>query len=124
MRAAWGHSRRIARVAKGPHLILAVDVPFVSSALLEYVVNRAKSAGATVTVPRAANGLQPLCAVYRRDFRNIAEKALRAGQYKIDALFDPAHTQILHEEELRSTGYSTEQFRNLNTPEDLAKARA
>jgi molybdenum cofactor guanylyltransferase len=104
--------------------ILAVDLPFVSPALLQFLIARAKdSEASTVTVPRAAHGLQPLCAIYRRDFADLAEKALRAGRYKIDALFDEAGTQVITERDLQSAGFPPQVFRNLNTPEDLAKAR-
>ncbi|HKV82712.1 MAG TPA: molybdenum cofactor guanylyltransferase, partial [Candidatus Sulfotelmatobacter sp.] len=71
------------------NLILAVDVPFVSLALLDYITSRATSSDANVTLARAAGGFQPLCAVYRRSFADAAENALRAGHYKIDTLFAP-----------------------------------
>jgi molybdopterin-guanine dinucleotide biosynthesis protein A len=105
------------------NLVLAVDVPFVSPALLQFLIRRARdSATAIVTVARVA-GWQPLCAVYRREFADAAEQALRAGRYKIDALFDPARTRELTEDELRSAGFAPDTFRNLNTPEDVARAR-
>jgi len=105
------------------NLILAVDVPFVSPALLQYLIQRARnSASATVTVAQAGGGWQPLCAVYRRAFADAAEQALRAARYKIDALFSAARTQIITEEELHSAGFSSQSFRNLNTPEELAEA--
>ena len=103
--------------------VLAVDLPFVSPALLHFLIAQARDAGAMVTVPRAAKGWQPLCAVYRRAFADAAETALRAGRYKIDALFDQALTRPVGEEELRSAGFSPDAFRNLNTPEELAQAR-
>jgi molybdopterin-guanine dinucleotide biosynthesis protein A len=105
------------------NLILAVDVPFVSFALLQFLIARARNSPATATVPRTTQGWQPLCAIYRREFANAAEAALRAGRYKIDALFDEAHTHAISEEELESAGFSPNIFRNLNTPEDLARAR-
>lgn len=105
------------------NLVLAVDLPFVSPALLHCLLAHARDSGAVVTVPRAGKGWQPLCAVYRRAFADAAEKALLAGRYKIDALFDPALTRTVGEEDLRSAGFSPEIFRNLNTPEELAEAR-
>jgi molybdenum cofactor guanylyltransferase len=105
------------------NLILAVDIPFVSPALLNYLVSRAQNSASLVTVPRAGKGFQPLCAVYRRAFADEAEQALRAGRYKIDALFDAAQIQIIREGELRAAGFSGELFRNLNTPGDLEKPR-
>jgi molybdopterin-guanine dinucleotide biosynthesis protein A len=105
------------------NVILAVDVPFVSLALLDYLISRATSSDANVTVARAAGGFQPLCAVYRRSFADAAENALRARHYKIDTLFAPTTTQVIEEAELEASGFSPRIFRNLNTPEDLAEAR-
>lgn len=105
------------------NLILAVDMPFVSPALLHFLISRAQQSTAIVTVPRSAQGWQPLCAVYRRQFAASAEKALRAGRYKIDALFTPLDTQSIEEHDLERAGFSATTFRNLNTPEELAQAR-
>ncbi len=104
-------------------LILAVDVPFVSLALLDYLISRAKNSNANVTLARAAGGFQPVCAVYRRSFADAAENALRGGHYKIDTLFTPTSTQVIEEAELQAHGFSPRSFRNLNTPEDLNAAR-
>ena len=105
------------------NLILAVDLPLVSTALLQYLITRAQSAsGASATVPHAAGGWQPLCAVYRRGFADAAESALRSGRYKIDELFDVVKTQRIEEEELASAGFSPEIFRNLNTREEVEAA--
>lgn len=105
------------------NLILAVDIPFLTPALLQYMLGRAKdSERAQVTAPRTARGWQPLCAIYRRDFAAIAEKALRAARYKIDALFDEAGVQVVSELELQAAGFSPDLFSNLNTPDDLVEA--
>src|SRR4030088_145635 len=105
------------------NLILAVDLPLVSTALLQYLITRAQSAsGASATVPHAAGGWQALCAVYRRGFADAAESALRSGHYKIDELFDVVKTQRIEEEELASAGFSQEIFRNLNTREEVEAA--
>lgn len=104
------------------NLILAVDLPFVTPALLQYLIDRARKSEAMAAVPRSETGWQPLCAVYRRAFAEPGEKALRAGRYKIDALFD-ARTQEITEEELNAAGFPPRVFRNLNTPEELSAAR-
>ena len=69
------------------NLVLAVDLPFVESRFLAYLVSAARQVTAVVTVPRAAGGFQPLCTVYRREFAEVAERALREGENKIDALY-------------------------------------
>ena len=107
------------------NLILAVDVPFVSLALLEYLLERARnSASAAVTVAHSGENWQPLCAFYRRDFAEFAEQALQAGHYKIDALFEASRTQTITEEELKAAGFPPTMFRNLNTREEVAEASA
>jgi molybdenum cofactor guanylyltransferase len=107
------------------NLILAVDVPFVSPALLQYLIERSlNSASATVTVAHSGGNWQPLCAIYRRKFADAAERALRVGRYKIDKLFEAARTRAIAEEELKATGFPPTMFRNLNTREELAEASA
>lgn len=108
--------------AAGLNLILAVDVPFVSSALLEFLIERARGCSAIVTVARSGRRFQPLCAVYRREFAEAAERALGEGRYKIDALFDVVTTLVVEEEELAAAGFSAGVFRNLNTREDVEAA--
>lgn len=105
------------------NLMLAVDLPFVPSALLQFLTTQAEaSPAATVIVPRTSHGWQPLCSIYRRPFANLADKALRAGHYKIDALFSATEVREIDEDELQSAGFSPQLFRNLNTPQDLTAA--
>ena len=107
------------------NLILAVDVPFVSATLLQYLIDRARqSASATVTVAHSDGNWQPLCAIYRRNFADAAENSLLAGHYKIDKVFEATRTQTITEEELKAAGFPPSLFRNLNTREELAEASA
>ena len=104
------------------NLMLAVDLPFVTEDLLSYLFWAAEESGALVTVPRTGKGLQPLCAVYRREFADAADLALRAGRYKIDAAFEGLPIRIIGEQELEKAGFSERNFFNINTPEDRRKA--
>lgn len=106
------------------NLILAVDVPFVSVTFLDYLIGRAQGASGVVTVARSGGGWQPLCAVYRREFADAAEGALRTGRYKIDALFDTVRVLAIEEAELVEEGFSPGLFRNLNTKAEVEAARA
>lgn len=106
------------------NIVLAVDLPGVTSALLEWILKTARDAGAQVTVASIAGGLQPLCGVYRKSFRERAEKALKHGHNKVDACFDPASLRILTEEEVRAAGFSPAMFVNVNTPEEFEKLAA
>jgi len=109
------------RVSQGDiNLMLAVDMPFISQKFLEYLIGQASSApDAIVVVPRCGGRRQPLCAVYRRQFAVAAENALRAGQNRIDLLFDVLQTRVIEQDELDRAGFASDMFRNLNTPEEL-----
>ena len=100
------------------NLMLAVDMPFVSPELLRFILREAEITDAIVTVPRTGRGLQPLCAVYRRDFVSTAEQALKAGNYKIDATFALVTLRVVDEAELAAAGFSEKNFFNVNAPED------
>jgi molybdenum cofactor guanylyltransferase len=104
------------------NLFLAVDMPFVSSQLLTFLFSVAEESDTIVVVPRTARGLQPLCAVYRRSFAEVAEKALRAGRLKIGAAFAGLKVRVIEEVELAGAGFSEQDFFNVNTPAELNEA--
>ena len=116
-----GFTRRSVPPPTDLNFILAVDVPFVTPALIHFLIDRAESSKSIVTVPSAGHGLQPLCAVYRHEFAPLAEKALNENRYKIDVLFDPTTTRVIPERDLQDAGFPPSMFRNLNTPEDLSE---
>jgi molybdopterin-guanine dinucleotide biosynthesis protein A len=105
------------------NLIIAVDTPFLAPQFLSYLADRAIESGAIVTTPEIDDYTQPLCTVYSLDFRAIAEQALRQGNYKIVPLFPKDRTLVIKESELRQFAFAADMFENLNTPEDLARAR-
>jgi len=106
------------------NLMLAVDMPFVSSELLAFLFAAAEDENnhAIITVPHTGKGFQPLCAVYRRDFALAAEQALRAGKYKIDVAFSSVSVRVIEEAELEAAGFSEQSFFNMNTPQDRLAA--
>ena len=105
------------------NLIFAVDLPFVEKRFLEFLIEQARQSKPVVTVPRTADGWQPLCAVYRPEFADVADSALRLGRNKIDPLFAEVDLRVIQENELHNFRFSPRMFRNLNTPEDLEHAR-
>jgi molybdopterin-guanine dinucleotide biosynthesis protein A len=104
------------------NLMIAVDTPFLSAALLRYLAERALAGGAVVTAPEVNGYPQPLCAVYSREFLPFAERALKAGDYKIVPLFPGDRTLVVPETELAQVAFTAQMFENLNTPEDLERA--
>lgn len=104
-------------------LIIAVDTPFLSAEFLNYLIERALESAATVTVPSISGIVQPLCAVFARDFLPLAEAALQAGRYKVERVFPRERMLIVSDAELTVFEKAAEMFDNLNTPEDLERAR-
>ena len=104
-------------------LITAVDTPFIKAEFLDYLIECAVKSGAMVTAPCVAGQVQPLCTVFRSGFLAIAEEALRSGSFKVEPLFPKEKTLILGEDRLDRFALGPEMFENLNTPEDLARAR-
>lgn len=105
------------------NLVMAVDLPLMEARFLKYLVMQARASNALITAAQVTGGWQPLCAVYRRAFVDLAERALRSGKNKIDALFTPANTRIIEEAELEKRRFSARMFQNVNTPEDLKRLR-
>jgi molybdopterin-guanine dinucleotide biosynthesis protein A len=100
------------------NLMLAVDMPFISPELLEFLFEMAKNNSEVVTVPEVNHRRQPLCGIYRHEFADVAEAALRGGRYKIDAVFSEVSVKLIDEHALALAGFSERHFFNVNTPED------
>jgi len=109
------------------NLLLAVDLPFVEVSFVQYLLTQAQTCNAMATVPRAGGGWQPLCAVYRREFAEVAEGALKRGQNAIHRLLEDeiersgvrSGIRAIEERELVSAGFPALMFRNINTVMDL-----
>jgi molybdopterin-guanine dinucleotide biosynthesis protein A len=52
----------------------------------------------------------------------VAEQALRAGKYKVDAAFSGVSVRVIEENELAAAGFSEQNFFNVNTPQDRLAA--
>ena len=77
--------------------MLSVDMPLMSPDFLAWLLQQARASSELMVVPDALGGLQPLCAVYRRALRAVAEQALKSGDYKIGHLFSLAPTRYISE---------------------------
>jgi molybdopterin-guanine dinucleotide biosynthesis protein A len=111
------------RAASGDHaLCVACDMPFLSAPLVAYPAGRA--AEADVVIPDAGGEFQTLHAVYGKACLPSMERRLRAGQLKIVGFFDDVRVVRVPADEVARFADPDSAFMNLNTPEDLARARA
>jgi molybdopterin-guanine dinucleotide biosynthesis protein A len=96
------------------NLIVAVDLPGLTVAFLEFLLEQAE--GADVVLPLQPDGReQPLCAVYRRAICSDLRKSMEGGSGKIMRALEPLTIRRLLPEEYSSFG-SDELFWNMNRP--------
>jgi molybdopterin-guanine dinucleotide biosynthesis protein A len=90
------------------NLIVACDMPGISTPLLRELLDRADGDG---LVPLGPSGLpEPLCAVYHRRLRPVIEAAFGRGVRKVTDAF-PDSVRLIP---------LAGAFQNVNTPEDWA----
>lgn len=100
--------------------VSACDVPFVSPAFAQRIVDLLGNA--SISVPYVHQRYHPLSAAYRIDVLPIARHLLASGQMAVRALFEAVPTRIISEVELIDVDPTLESLRNLNTPEDYVRA--
>lgn len=107
-------------------IIVACDLPFVTTELFEYLVSSAgSSAAAEAVIPLQEDGRpQPLCAVYKRDpCLSAAEESIAKNDHSPRAMLDKVKTQYVGFSELANLTGSEFFFFNLNRQEDYERAK-
>ncbi len=105
------------------NLVLAVDLPGLTTEFLRFLVNAAShQRTAQAVVPEYDGRWHPLCAIYRREFAEAAENALNLRRYRIDRLFEIVPTHKVTQAELEAAGFGAAIFRNVNTMADFELA--
>lgn len=103
--------------------IVACDMPFVSPELIGSLSDRVKEGPLDVCVPREERGIEPLCAVWRRQTcAPVARELLDQDRQRIRCLIDQVHAGYLDEPQIVEVAGSTLCFENVNTPEEFAAA--
>ncbi len=107
-------------------VIIAVDYPFVTKDLLEYLLEIAKSENAVCVAPIQEDGIiQPLCAVYETKTCLQILSAILEHSDKTPSARDflkRIKTRFVNFSEIEHLPNSENFFFNVNTPEDYEKA--
>ena len=105
-------------------LVVACDMPRVTTRLLRRLLERAQGEGLDVCWYESERGVEPLCGVYSRRCLEPIRVALASGRRRVTGFVTPElrsgvvrHSEL--EEDLRSRDCAV----NLNTPEELASER-
>jgi molybdopterin-guanine dinucleotide biosynthesis protein A len=103
-------------------IIVACDLPFVTSELFSYLA--ALRVGHDAVVPIQEDGRpQPLAALYRVDpCRERATDLIEAGRRRPLDLLEAVKTRWVAFDELRNFARARSFFVNINTPEDYSEA--
>jgi molybdopterin-guanine dinucleotide biosynthesis protein A len=105
--------------------VVACDMPFASSKLIEAAGRLMVEEEADVVIPESSEGLEPLHAVYRRITCVPAiETAIAADKWKVISWFPQVKVRVLKPDEIKAIDPSGLCFWNLNTPEEFAEAEA
>jgi molybdopterin-guanine dinucleotide biosynthesis protein A len=102
------------------NLIISCDTPFVSTALLSYLLE--KSENYDVVLPSFNNHLQPMIGYFNKNFLKIIDHQIKAGNVKPINIFENANmlkveiTKVLE-------FYNEHLFFNINTKEQYEEAK-
>jgi molybdopterin-guanine dinucleotide biosynthesis protein A len=102
-----------------PVLLVACDMPYLSTPFLEYLLSLA--GGADIVVPQSERGYHPLCAVYTIACLAPAAARLADGRLRMQGLVDDLQTRVVPVEEIRRFGDPDRLLANVNTPADYAE---
>jgi molybdopterin-guanine dinucleotide biosynthesis protein A len=103
-------------------LIVACDMPFVSTMLFETLVG-AIDDDADAVVPRSARGLEPLCAMYAQRAAPILKRRLEAHEWRVGEMIAELRVREIAGAALAGLEDDGRLFENVNTPHDYARAR-
>ncbi|MEA3317930.1 MAG: molybdenum cofactor guanylyltransferase [Bacteroidota bacterium] len=100
-------------------LVVSCDLPFISNALLEYMISQINNYDAII--PIDSNGrYQPLCACYNKSCLADIQISMQRGEYKIMKAIENLNIKFIPIN-ANSPFYSEKMFYNVNYPSDFEK---
>ena len=100
---------------------VACDMPFLSAPVARLVLERAGEAD--VVAPRIGEQWETLHACYGKACLGPMERRLREGRLRITGFFEDVRVLAITEAEVTAVGDPARVFMNVNTPDELARAR-
>lgn len=100
---------------------VACDMPFLSAPVARLLLARAGEAD--VVAPRIGEQWETLHACYGKACLAPMERRLREGRLRITGFFEEVRVLAITEAEVAAVGDPARVFMNVNTPDELARAR-
>ncbi len=100
----------------------ASDIPFLKKELVETILDSIEP-NIDIVIPATSKGLEPLCSVYSKKCLKPIEQQLIKQDLKIQKIFEKVRVKKLPENILRQNDSDLLSFYNINSPDDLARAK-
>ena len=100
----------------------ACDIPFIKKELIEILLDSVEPS-IDIVIPETSKGLEPLCSVYSKRCLKPIEEQLEKQSLKIEQMFQKVRVKKIPEDILRTIDQDLLSFSNINTPDDLARAK-
>jgi molybdenum cofactor guanylyltransferase len=103
-------------------LVLAADMPFISSRFLEFLTAEAgRLPFSDAVITKNSKGTEALCGIYSRKCIRIITESIKKGVYKISDILGMMDVRWIGIKDLKSQGIDIYNFFNINLPEDIQK---
>jgi len=102
-------------------IVVACDMPFLKVDLLRYLMS--VSQGIDAVIPRVGKMIEPLHAVYSQNCLNPIWAQIESDNLKISDLLDKVKVRYVERDEIERYDPQRLSFMNINSEEDLKKAR-
>ena len=109
-------------IADEAGFFVACDMPFINKRLVRYMVDIKDNHAAVV--PSAANGIEPLHAIYTRACLGPIRRLIDSKRYQIRLFYDHVPVRYVKEDEISRFGSPSRAFLNINTIDGLGKIGA
>jgi molybdenum cofactor guanylyltransferase len=106
------------------NLIIACDMPYLTSPWLEFLIHRARASSAQAVVPRSDRGPEPMCAAYHKQAEAVVRGALENGVRKVTDGLAVLKVEYIEPDEWKPFDSESYLFKNMNTPADFEEAKA
>ena len=117
-----GIATALAATRSSWNLIVACDLPYLTSNWLEWLLSCVLRSRGEAVIPRAERGIEPLAAVYSRECGGPIAAALSRGVRKVSDAIEELRVDFVYPREWRGIDPSGLVLRNMNAPEDYEEA--
>jgi len=103
------------------NFVVSCDLPFLNAGLISYMIELTE--GHDIVVPRLNGLVEPLHAIYSKHCLIPIKRQLDRNELKIQSFFGEVKVRYIRESEMKRYDPKGIAFFNVNTEEDLGKAR-